>query len=53
MISCERIKNMKKQKLISIPEKEYKRLKRLDERQIQMKPLIMQLANLVRQKKNG
>ena len=44
---------MKNKKLISISEKEYKRLKRLNERQIQMKPLIMQLANLIRQKKNG
>lgn len=41
----------KKQTSVNISTAEYKRLKRLDDRQMKMRPLILTLANYVRQKK--
>lgn len=42
---------MKKEKTITLPEREWKRLRRVDDRQMKMKPLVLQLANFMREKK--
>ena len=43
---------MKNKRTVNMPEKDYKRLRRIEERQIQMKPLIRQLNQLIKQTKN-
>ncbi|XOB41814.1 MAG: hypothetical protein ACKKMS_00220 [Candidatus Nealsonbacteria bacterium] len=41
----------KKQTMVSVPMAEYKRLKRLDAREIKMRPLVLQLASFMYSKK--